>query len=137
MQKRAFAALIAALALSATTAFASTTSVSGTVVNIASYISGDGTATTFNMGAMMGNGSAYGMSNGGMMGGYGAHGAMNGCRSALGLVTSGGTVYLLVTDAPSTGMFALCSEIGSHVTLRGTIFEKGGVRALRVEHVGN
>lgn len=120
-----------------------TTSISGTLVNIASYVTGDANATTFNMGAMMGGNGGYAMMNGsggnggyGMMNGSGGNGGyahMYGCRSALGLVTNAGQLYVLVVDAPAFNVTNLCSSVGSSATVQGTVFQKGGMNAIRVD----
>ena len=118
------------VALCSSSAVAST-SITGQLVNIATYVTGDASATTFNMGAMMGNGG-----NGAMMGNGGgsmAGSGMYACRSAIGLVTSRGDLYLLVVDGATFNAFSLCSHLGSQATVQGAVFEKAGLRAIRVE----
>ncbi len=150
-------------ALLAGSAPAATTTISGTIVNVAAYISGSSTASTLNMGAMMGangmmggngtngmmnangtngmmktngtNGMMNANGTSGMMGANGANGTMGACRSALGVVTSSGDLYLLIVEAPSANVAGLCRALGQHVTIQGEVLNKSGIRALRADSV--
>ena len=117
--------------------------ISGTLVNVATYVTGDATASTLNMGAMMGANGHMAGANTGMMtnGGYGgmmngAQGSgMYGCRSDLGLLAPNGDLYLLVTESANSSTAGLCRDLGQRVTIDGAVFTKGGIRVLRVDTI--
>ncbi|MDE2480956.1 MAG: hypothetical protein KGN02_02055 [bacterium] len=150
--KRTIVAAAAALALATAVAPAATRTISGTLVNVASYVTGNADAVTYGMGSMMAgyghmtgangsmmsgtNGSMMGGSNGSMMGGSTGQGWMRACAGSVGLVTKQGKLYLLVTQAgtgTAYGGHGLCSRIGSSATVSGETFERGGIEVLEVE----
>jgi hypothetical protein len=157
------AGVIAIAALSP--ASAAQTTVSGTLVDVAKWVSNSSSTVTLNMPAVMMSGmmgttagaggmmsgsttdmSSHHPSGGGMpnqaspMGGAGnmgdmsnMMGAMAGCHATLGIVTSGGELYMLLANQTSPmGALALCSQVGQRVTVTGTTYNRGGVRALLV-----
>ncbi len=139
--KRLFLALAAAGALLSAPSQAAGTTVTGTIVSVAAYLTGDTAAVTYGMGAMMGSGGPRGSMMGGANGGYGmgaGTGWMHSCAGSLGLLTADGTLYLLVVTPGSTGGYGgygLCSRIGSAATIEGREFSRGGMHAIEVESV--
>ncbi|MDQ6942362.1 MAG: hypothetical protein M3169_07570 [Candidatus Eremiobacteraeota bacterium] len=108
--------------------------VSGTVVDLATYVTHD-----HNMDAM--HGSMSGAMHGAMPEKTG--GAMHEdsmakhpCPATLGLVTHGGAgLYLLVTQMGSKTAQTLCGKLDKTVSIGGTSYEKGGMHALLVSSV--
>jgi hypothetical protein len=154
-----------------TPARAADTTVSGTLVDVAKWVSGESGTVTLNMpdvmmssmmSGMMSNmmaGSMSGMtanadgtmpssnssstmsahhptgtvpSQGSPMG-MGMAGGMTACHATLGVVTSSGDLYvLLANQASPMGALALCGRIGQQVSVTGTTYSRGGIRALLV-----
>ena len=128
-------AAVALLALATGSSPAATNTISGTLVNVADYVTGNSGAVSYGMGAMM---AGYGGMNGGSMMGGGSNGSqwMHACAGSVGLLTKDGQLYLLVVQPGSGALYSgygLCSRIGSSATVRGETFERGGVRVLEVE----
>ena len=119
--------LIAGLAFAAFTAgplAAQAETVSGKIVDLATYVTRD-----HNMDAMhasMPSTSSGSMHEGAMM-------MPHACPPTLGLVTNnGGGLYLLVTQMGTKTVETLCKKLDKNVTVNGTTYEKSGLRALLV-----
>jgi hypothetical protein len=68
--------------------------------------------------------------------GMGMESGMMGCHATLGVVTSGGELYVLLADRTSPmGALALCGQIGQQVTVTGSSYTRGGLRAILVTKV--
>lgn len=105
---------------------ASAAAISGTVVDVATYITHD-----HNMDAMHGSMAAMKHDSMGAM-----KGRAHPCPPALGLTTNGGLqVFLLATQIGSTAASALCAKLDKTATIDGTVYEKGGMRVLLVSAV--
>ena len=118
--------LIAGLAFAAFVAgpvAARAETVSGKIVDLATYVTRD-----HNMDAMhasMPSKSSGSMHEGAMM--------PHACPPTLGLVTNnGGGLYLLVTQMGTKTAETLCKKLDKNVTLSGTTYEKNGLQALLV-----
>lgn len=126
------------------------TTVSGTLVDVAKYVTGDSEAGPLNMPGMMANmgtmmpktgtamsphhpsdtGQSGAMGSQGKSMGTGMSGGvmmMEACHATLGIVTSSGDVYLLFANpAAPMGALALCSRLGKRVTASGSLYVRGG-----------
>jgi hypothetical protein len=77
-------------------------------------------------GGMMANGAMPSAS-------MGMGSGMMGCHATLGVVTSSGELYvLLANQASPMGALSLCGQIGQQVTVTGSSYSRGGVRAISV-----
>ena len=141
--RRLLLAVALGVALASAPSLAASGTVTGTIVSVAAYLTGNSSAVTYGMGAMMGSGgSGY---HGSMMGGangasgMGAGGGwMHSCAGSLGLLSPQGTLYLLVVTPGSNGGYGgygLCSRLGSNATVEGQEFQRGGMHAIEVESV--
>jgi hypothetical protein len=141
-----------------TSAVGADTTVSGKLVDVAKWVSNDSTSMMLNMPDIMmssmsdmmsgssamtpGTGSAMSahhasgesMTGSGMSMGSGSTGGMmQNCHATLGIVTSNGDLYvLLANQASPMGALGLCSRVGQQVTVTGTTYARGGIRALLV-----
>lgn len=121
----AFSLAIAALGATVPSA-ASAATFSGTVVDVATFVTRD-----HNMDAMHGSMGAMKHESMGAM-----KGAGHPCPPALGLATNGGLqVYLLAPQMGSATGASLCAKLDKTATVDGTVYEKGGMRALLVSSV--
>jgi hypothetical protein len=118
--------LIAGLAFAAFVAMplpAQAETVSGKIVDLATYVTRDHNMDAMHA-SMPGKSSAM-MHEGAMM--------PHACPPALGLVTNNGVgLYLLVTQMDTKTAETLCRNLDKNVTVSGTTYEKSGLRALLV-----
>jgi hypothetical protein len=113
----------AALALTTVTVYAQTaTTISGKVVDLATYMTRDHNMDAMKMSHSM---STDSMRSEGM--------AASSCPATLGLVTSSGRVYLLATQMGSAKAETLCKSVGQTASLSGTVYTHGGMTALLVK----
>jgi pentapeptide MXKDX repeat protein len=155
--------ILASLALTVAAANAQTsTTISGKIVDLATYVTHDHNMDAMKGHAMKDDAMHGDAMHGDAMQGDATHGdAMQGdamhtdamhadamhadamhadtmhgsstCPASLGLVTSAGRVYLLATQAGSAQTQTLCKEIGKTVSVAGTVFSQGGMSALLVK----
>jgi hypothetical protein len=65
--------------------------------------------------------------------GMGMGAGMMGCHATLGVVTSGGELYVLFANQASPmGALTLCGQIGQQVSVTGSSYTRGGLRAILV-----
>ncbi len=119
--------IVAALVLTVAAAHAQASTLSGKIVDLATYVTHD-----HNMDAMKMSHSTSDIA----MKGDAMHAestAVTNCPASLGLVTSSGRVYLLATQMGSTKAQALCTQMGKTASISGTVFSQGGMTALLVK----
>lgn len=122
MKKQALGILVA-LTLTAAAAQAQTaTTLSGKIVDLASYVTHDHNMESTKMGHATGDA----MKGGDAM-------MKSSCPASLGLVTSAGRVYLLASRTGSAQEQDLCRQLGKTATVSGSIFSLGGMTALLVK----
>jgi len=145
------AALLGATLVPATAA--STTTVSGKVVDLVSYMTKDHSMNSMSHGAMAGDHAMAGgaMAGGAMAGDHamaspaagamaGDHAMAGGAMAAascptLGLVTAAGKVYSLGTHDGDATQGELCKKLNAQVSVTGTVFSEGGSTVFLVASV--
>ena|SRR5579863_2974066 len=124
---------VVTIALATTTAHAQTaTTISGQIVDLATYITRDHNMDSIKM--------HDGRMNSGSKQAESMHGeamkdaaTASNCPSTLGLVTSAGRIYLLATQMGSGTIQSLCKQIGNTTNVSGTAYTQGGMSALLVK----
>ncbi|GAC1583567.1 MAG: hypothetical protein NVS3B28_03230 [Candidatus Velthaea sp.] len=132
MKRLAMALALASLTTAAASAQA--TSLTGKVVDLATYVTRD-----HNMDAMHGSMKGDAMKGDAMKGDAMKGDAMKGdamhesaCPEVLGLATTSGKTYVLATQMGSSKRADLCKAIGKTTTLNGKSYSQGGTTVFLV-----